>query len=160
MSDDGGNPLAVSDGEGTIADPDGVQLLSAPLRFDGRRDRGTNAMLDVSAPDGKSIGEVRVKKFSVTPRSSKATLSLSAAGAELATLEPEDKKGEELAITAGDARVGTLRKKAKKGFIRTTTAYRLELVGDVDEQTRRLIVAAAIRYQALLSGAATAGRTT
>lgn len=160
VSDDGGSPLAASDSDGTLTGPDGVQLLRAPLRFDGRRDRGTNAMLDVSGPDGAALGEVCVKKFSVTPRSSKATLSLRAAGTEVARLEPGDDRGEELVITVDDAPVGTLRKKAKKGFIRTITAYRLDLTGDVDEQTRQLIVAAAIRYHALINEAAAAGRTT
>jgi len=160
VSDETGAPLGNSDRNGTLADSAGIQLLRAPLRFDGRRDRGTNAMLDVIASHGTALGDVRVKKYSVTPRSSKATLSLSSAGTEVACLEPADDKGEELVVTVGDRPVGTLRKKGKQGFIRTSTAYRLELMSDVDHQTRQLIVAAAIRYHALVYEAASASRTT
>jgi hypothetical protein len=156
VSDGLGTPLASSDPAGTIADPGGTVLLRAPLRFEGRDDRGTNAMLDLSGPDGAPLGEVRVQKFSVGPRSRKATLSVTSAGAEVARLEPED--GEESAITAGGRAAGTLRRTGKRGFIRSRTQYRLELTGEIDQRVRPLLLAAAIRQDALLTAAASAGQ--
>lgn len=157
VSDGTGAPLATSDRAGTIADAQGTTLLRTPVRFDGRADVGTNAMLDVAGPDGAALGEVRVKKYFVGPRSRKATLTVTAAGTEVAQLEPQDGKGEESAITAGDRPVGTLRRTGRQGLIRTRTSYTLELTGDLDERVRPLLLAAAIRYDTLVSAAATAG---
>ena len=156
MRDGTGQALATVDRAGEIADSTGNPLLLAPLRFEGRSDRGTNAMLDVSDPNGTPLGEVRLKRYSVTPRSRKATLSITAAESEVARLEPQDGKGEELAITSGDRPVGTLHSTGKRGFIRRSTNYRLELTGDVDDRVRQLVLAAAIRYDALLTAAASA----
>ena len=158
IKDGTGTPLASADDGGTIADAQGAQLIRAPLRFDGDRKHGTNAVLDVAGADGAPLGQVRVRKYSVTPRSRKGTLAVMLGDAEVARVEPEDKKGEELAITAGERRAGTLRKTGSRGFIRKTTTYRLELTGDIEERLRPLVLATAIRYDALLNVAASAGQ--
>ena len=155
VQDGTGVPLASADDAGTIAASSGEPLLLAPLAWEGRRDRGTDAKLDVSDPAGTALGEVRVARYSVGPRSSKATLSISDATGEVARLEPQDRKGEELVIAAGDAQAGVLRKTGRKrGLLRSTTSYRLELTGPLEGQLRTLVLAAAIRYQKLLTEAA------
>lgn len=154
---EGDNRLAGAERDGRIVAADGTELLRAPLRFDGRDDLGTNAMLDVIGADGGPLGEVRVKSFSVTPRSRKATLSLLRDGRELARFEPGADRGENLAITVDGIVAGTLVKEHKRGLIRKSTTYTLELNGAAAPPARELIVAAAIRYDALLTTAAGAG---
>lgn len=155
-----GSPLATTDRDGRIADSSGAELLRAPIRFDGRKERGQNAVLDVAGPDGTPLGEVRVQRFTVTPRSRRATLKLGYGGADLALVEPQDKNAEESTITVAGRTVGTLHKTGKSGFIRSATTYRLELTGELDDRTRRLLVAMAIRYEALLTAVANASDRT
>lgn len=158
VGDGAGAPLGVSGSDGVLSDPDGTPLLSATIRFDGRRDKALNAMLDVSAPDGSALGEVRLRSYTVTPRSRRASLSLLADGEEVASLETTDKKGDEIEISSGAGVVATMRKLGKKGLIRSTTAYRLEWLGAADDSVRRLVVSAAIHYDDLINAAATADR--
>ncbi len=157
---DGANlPLAASDGRGAIRDSSGNELLRAPIALERRAERGTDTKLEVSDPAGIRLGEVRVTRYSFGPRSSKATLSLTADGAEVARLEPQDRKGEEVVITAGGAPVGTLRQTSRKrGLLRSSINYTVELTGDVEQRLRPLVIAAAIRYQALVAAAASASQ--
>lgn len=158
IGDGAGAQLGVSGSDGVLSDPDGTALLSAGIRFDGRADKALNAMLQVLAPDGSALGEVRLRSYTVTPRSRRASLSLQADGEEVARLETTDKKGEQIEIGSEAGAVAAMRKLGKKGLIRSTTAYRLEWLGAADDRIRRLVVAAAINYDGLIDAAATAGR--
>ena len=153
-----GAHVASSDAWGRIVDPQGREVLRAPIGFDGRDDRGTNARVYISAWDGTPLGEARVARYSVGPRSAKATLVVDSGAGEVARLEPQDRKGEELTVTAGGRAVGTLRRVAQRGLIRKEADYRLELTGEIDPSVRALILGAAIRYHALLMEAAAASR--
>ena len=158
VRDASGVPLAAADRTGRIAAPDGTLLMETPIRFEGRRDIGTNAVLDVFAYDRTPVGEVHVKGWTVTPRTRKITLAAISAGTEIARLEPVDDRGDESVVTAGDQPVGTKRKTASQGFLRKSTNYRLELTGPIDERARWLVLAAAIRSDELLAEASTADR--
>lgn len=150
VRDGAGVALASVDDAGTVTGPAGETLLQARLEWEGRRDQGTGAKLAVSDAAGSALGEVRVLKYSVTPRSSKLTLSVVDAGGEVARLEPGD-DNDEIVVSAGDARVGTLRQTGRKrGLLRSTTSYRLELTGPLEGPRRMLVLAAALRYQKLL----------
>jgi hypothetical protein len=153
VHDGTGTPLATSDGAGTIRDRGGADVLRTATSVEGPPRRNlVHARLTVSDAAGAALGEVRVVKYSSGPRSSKATLSVVAGDAEVARLEPQDRKGEEIAVTAGGTAVGTLRQTSRKrGLLRSSTTYRLELTGDLDAGTRPLVLAAAIRYHALVA---------
>ncbi len=159
VTDATGMQLAAADREGAITAPDGRRLLRAPVRFEGRRSIGTNAGLEVFDAEEAPLGQVHVTSYSVTPRTRKMTLSMSAPGGELFRLAHSDKRGEEAVITVGERPIATMRKTGKRGFIRTSTAYRLELTSDLDLRSRQLLVAAVIRYDALMTEAATASRS-
>jgi hypothetical protein len=125
VTDGAGLPLAGADGAGTITDRSGKPLLHAPIAFEGRGERGTDARLEVSDGAGERLGEVRVVKFFYGPRSSRTTLAVTVAdGQEVATFEPRDRKGEQVEITVGDVPGGTLEQiSRKRGILRSTTTY-------------------------------------
>lgn len=146
-----GETVATSDGSGVIADPAGNVLLRAEVSFP----KGTSGRLDIADGAGRQLGSVGLGTFRFGPKALKATLIVSeAGGSEVARFEPQDKKGQDVAILAADATpVGTLRQTGHdRGLRRSTTTYRLEL-GQVDEPLRTLLLATALRHQALLVAA-------
>lgn len=160
VTDGADAPLASVDGAGTVSDRSGNPLLRAPVVFEGRGDKGTDVKLEVSDAGGERLGEVRVTKYSFGPRSKKATLSATLPGGEeVAKLEPRDRGGEQLEIDLGGASGGTLQQVSRKrGILRSTSSYRLELTGEIDRRVRPLVLAAAIRYQAVATAAANASQ--
>lgn len=155
VTDGAGKPLAAADGAGTISDPAGVPLLVAPLAVEGQQNRMRHTKLAVSDGAGAPLGEVQVVKYSFGPRSSKVTLSLTGPGGEeVARIEPQDKKGEHMALTVRGAPTGTLEQfSRKRGLLKSSSSFKLELSGEVGGRARALVVAAAVRFQALSAAA-------
>lgn len=152
----GGEVVGTSDGSGVIADSGGGVLLRAKVSFAGAK--AGSGRLDVADEAGQALGSVTLGSFRFGPKALKATLIVSdAAGNEVGRFEPQDKKGQDVAILAGGAQVGTLRQTAHdRGLRRSATTYRLEL-GQAGERVRTLLLATALRHQALLVAARNAG---
>lgn len=148
----GGDIVATSDGAGVIADPAGGVLLRASVSFAGAK--AGSGRLDIADEPGRALGSVTLGAFRFGPKALKATLIVrDAAGNEVGRFEAQDKKGQDVAILAGDAQVGALRQTAHdRGLRRSTTTYRLEL-GHADADVRKLLLATALRHQALLVAA-------
>jgi hypothetical protein len=157
IKDAAGAPVATCDAEGTVRDVSGDELLTAPVRWHGRRDRGLNAGIEIAA-GGRALGEGRVVKYGLGPRARKATIEISdAQGGATARLEPRDKRGEELAVTANGADLATVAVAVvKKGFLRKSRVYTVDLAEPMPEDLRPLVLAATIRYDALLDAVAAA----
>lgn len=145
-----GPVLAIEDG-GTVTDPSGVVLLHAPLIERNRRTKG----VEVTDAGGRALGSALVRNHG--PR--KATYRLTdPAGEEVAALESRDRKGRELAfVTARGADAGVMRLTDEESGLlarlktHRTRTYRVELTGPVDEALRGLMLATAIRYEAVLA---------
>ena len=152
VGDRSGAPLAVCDAEGTVRGQAGEVLLHAPLRWHGRRDKPTGAALEIADASGAPIGSAKVVRYGVGPRSRKASLEIAdASGAAVALLEPRDHAGDVLAIAVGGRDLTTIAvTKVKTGFLRKTRVYAVEHVAEAAEPLRTLVVAAAIRYDAVL----------
>ena len=152
VGDRSGAPLAVCDAAGTVRGQGGEVLLHAPLRWEGRRDKPTGATLDIADGTGTPLGSAKVVKYGVGPRARKASLEIGdASGAAVALLEPRDHAGDELAIAADGRDVATIAvTKVKTGFLRKSRVYSLEHLAEAAEPLRTLVVAAAIRYDAVL----------
>lgn len=158
IADPSGAPAGACDDGGTITAAGGEVVLRAPFGWapvSGRaRAMGTDAYVAASWPDGRTLGWVRVTRYSATPRSQRATLALQdAAGAAVGALEPGD--GDQLAITAGDGR--TLARLtltgSDRGLRRSTTTFDYETGAEAEGDLRALALVAALRYRKLLTEA-------
>lgn len=153
IKDQAGATLATSDAEGTIRDVAGDVLLSAPLRWRDRGDRPTDAGIEVTDAEGRALGSGRVVKYGVGPRTRKATMAIvDPQGGEAARLEPRDKRGEQLTVAANGAELATVAvAQVKSGFMRKSRVYTVDLSGAVTDELRPLVLAASVRYDALLN---------
>jgi hypothetical protein len=153
IKDQTGALLATCDAGGTVRDQSGDGLLVAPLRWEGRGDRPTDAGIEVTDPEGRGLGVGRVVKYGVGPRARKATIAMiDPDGGEAARLEPRDKRGEQLAFTANGSELATVAVNVvKQGFLRKSRVYTVELPGEIPDALRPLVLATAIRYDALLN---------
>jgi hypothetical protein len=160
VSDRAETPLGVCDGDGVLRDHAGQPVLQAPLHWDGRRDRATSAAIAVADAHGTPLGAVRIANYGIGPRARKATLAiLDAQGGEVARLEPSDARGEQLAMSAAGVPVATIGVTAvKAGFLRKDRVYALDFTAAPPAAVRPLLLAAAIRYDALLNAVVTASR--
>jgi hypothetical protein len=152
IKDSAGAPLATCDAEGAVRDQSGGDLLVAPLRWQGRGDQPTDAGIEIADPDGRALGAGRVVKYGVGPRARKATIAIvDPQGTEAARLEPRDKRGQELAVTTNGSELATVAvTEVKSGFLRKSRVYTVELEGPIPDELRPLVLATAIRYDALL----------
>lgn len=149
----GGAALASSDGAGAISDASGAPLLQARTAF---APNGKGGRLAVTDAQGRALGSAAITKFRFGPKALTATLLVSdPSGAELARFEPRDKKGQDVAIVAADGTpLGSLRQTGNdRGLRRSTTTYRLERAPGGAAQLRTLLLAIAMRHQALLVAA-------
>ena len=153
VKDQGGAPLATCDAEGTIRDASGDVLLSAPVRWQNRGDRPTDAGIEIADAEGRVLGSGRVVKYGVGPRARKATLAIvDPQGSEAARLEPRDKRGEQLAVAANGTNLATLSvAQVKSGFMRKSRVYSVDLGAEIPAELRPLVLAASVRYDALLN---------
>jgi hypothetical protein len=160
ITDRAGVTLATCDAEGAVRDQLGEQLLAAPLDWQGRRDKALSAVIEIADPEGRALGTGRIVKYGMGPRSRKATIAVvDPHGAEAVRLEPRDKRGEQLAVTTNGTELGTVAvSTVKQGFLRKAHVYELELTGRIPDELRPLVLAAAIRYDALLNAIVTASR--
>ena len=158
VTDSGGAPVATCDAAGAVRDTAGREVLAAPLRWDGRGEKPTDAALDVRAADGRPLGTGRVVKYGLGPRSRKATVALTdGGGGEAARLEPRDKRGEQLVLTAGGSELASIDVAVvKRGFLRKGRVYTVALADEIPAEMRPLALAVAIRYDALLNAVAAA----
>ena len=150
--------MGACDDAGAITDASGQVVLRAPFAWapvSGRaRALGTDAYVAASRPDGRSLGWVRVTRYSATPRSQRATLALQdAAGAAVATLEPGE--NDQLAITAGDGRAlaRLTQTGSDRGLRRSTTTFDYQTEAEAEGDLRALALVAALRYRKLLTEA-------
>ncbi|MGH2979675.1 MAG: hypothetical protein ACRDLQ_08570 [Solirubrobacterales bacterium] len=153
VKDQAGATLATADAEGTIRDRSGDVLLIAPLRWQDRGDRPTDAGIEVADAQGRPLGSGRVVKYGVGPRARKATMTIvDPQGGETARLEPRDKRGEQLAVAANGAELATVAvAQVKSGFMRKSRVYTVDLSGEIPDELRPLLLAASVRYDALLN---------
>ena len=153
VSDQAGSTLATCDPEGVIRDAADTPLLSAPLRWEGRRDKPADAGVEIADADGQPLGSARIANYGVGPRAKKATIEVAdAQGTSVLRLEPRDKRGEELALTAGDDELATITvEQVKAGFLRKARVYTVDIAQPAPEPLRRLALATAIRYDVLLN---------
>ena len=147
-----GASVATSDAKGTITDASGTVLAQAKASFP----KGSSGRLDISDGDGAPLGSVELTSFRFGPKALKGTLVVTdASGREVGRFEARDGKGQDVAISgAGGAQIGSLRQTAHdRGLRRSTTTYRLALDDAGEENVRALLVATALRHQALLVAA-------
>jgi hypothetical protein len=158
VADSGGAPVATCDAAGAVRDTGGRELLAAPLRWDGRGDKPTDAAIEVRAADGRPLGTGRVVKYGLGPRARKATVAvIDGQGGEAARLEPRDKRGEQLALTADGTQFASIDVAViKRGFLRKGRVYTVALAEQIPDDMRPLALALAIRYDALLNAVASA----
>jgi hypothetical protein len=158
ITDQAGTVLATCDAEGAVRDPSGDALMVAPLRWQGRGERPTDAGIEVADPEGHALGAGRVVKYGVGPRARKATIAVvDAQGAEAARLEPRDKRGEQLAVTTNGTELATLAVQVvKTGFMRKSRVYTVEMAAAIPDELHPLVLATAIRYDALLNAVVSA----
>jgi len=92
-------------------------------------------------------------KYGLGPRARKATVAVSdGQGGEAARLEPRDKRGEQLALTAGGSELASIDVAVvKRGFLRKGRVYTVVLAEQIPDEVRPLALAVAIRYDALLN---------
>ena len=154
ITDSDGAALGTWDAQGTVRDSSGTALLQAPVRSKGHRHKPAEVEMDLSDAGGAALGTARVVKYGLGPRGKKATVAIvDAQGAEVARLEPRDDKGEQLAVTSGTEEYATIGvTEVKAGFLRKARVYSVSVASEVPEAIRPLVVAAAVRYDALLDG--------
>lgn len=153
VADSGGAPVASCDAAGAVRDTSDREVLIAPLRWEGRGDKPTDAAIEVRNGDGRPLGIGRVVKYGIGPRARKATVAVSAGEAgEAARLEPRDKRGEQLALTAAGSQIASIDVAVvKRGFLRKGRVYTVSLADVMPDGLRPLALAVAIRYDALLN---------
>jgi len=158
VADSGGAPVATCDAAGAVRDTADHELLVAPLRWEGRGEKPTDAAIEVRGADGRPLGTGRVVKYGVGPRARKATVAVTAGqGGEAARLEPRDKRGEQLALTADGSQIASIDVAVvKRGFLRKGRVYTVSLADDIPDDLRPLALALAIRYDALLNAVTSA----
>jgi hypothetical protein len=72
-------------------------------------------------------------------------------------LEPRDKRGEQLTLTADGSQVASIAVAVvKRGFLRKGHVYTVALADEMPEALRPLALAVAIRYDALLNAVVSA----
>jgi len=158
VTDQAGSTLATCDAEGVIRDTAGAPLLSAPLRWDGRGDKPTDAGVEIADAEGRPLGSARIASYGVGPRAKKATIEVAdAQPTSVLRLEPRDKRGLELALTAGDDELATIAvEQVKAGLLRKARVYTVDIAQPAPEPLRRLALATVIRYDVLLNAAVAA----
>jgi hypothetical protein len=154
IKDAAGGALAICDPDGTVRDASGGVLLQAPVRWEARRNRPLDVEMGITDLEGRALGTARVVKYGLGPRAKKATVALiDGQGTEVARLEPQDKKGERLAVSAGGADLATVDvAEIKTGFLQKARVYTATLPSEIAEDIRPLVLAAIVRYYALLEG--------
>ena len=158
VCDEAGSTLATCSADGTIRDASGAVLLSAPLGWDGRGDKPTDAFVSVADADGRPLGTARVTKYGVGPRAKKATIDVTdGQGSHVLLLEPRGKRGEELRLVSGEAELATIAiEQVKAGFMRKERVYTVDLGTAIPEPLRPLALATAVRYDVLLNAVVSA----
>lgn len=158
VEDATGATLATCDAGGTIRDAAGDVIATAPVQWEGRGDRPTDASVEIGSADGNPLGKARVTKYGVGPRAKKATIDVTdAQGAEVLRLEPRDGRGSQLVVVSGDADLATVAvEQVKAGFLRKARVYTVEPASGLTDAMRPLVLLTAIRYDALLNAVVSA----
>lgn len=147
-----GAAVATSDGTGTITDASGAVIAQAKASFP----KGSSGRIDIGDGGGAPLGSVELTSFRFGPKALKGTLVVTdASGREVGRFEAVDGKGQDVAISGpGGAQIGSLRQSGHdRGLRRSTTTYRLLLDDAGEPNVRALLVATALRHQALLVAA-------
>lgn len=150
VKDRSGVVRARSADDGTITDETGSLLFRAPLRK--KAHSPSDVAIDIADAAGQKLGEASVTGFSYGPRSRRLTLAIrDAAGSELARLEPRDRQGEVLGLTASGSDVATVKvERVKAGLLRKSRVYTVELTSGVSDAIRPLALAGLVRFEAML----------
>lgn len=156
VTDRAGSPLAHCDENGVLADSAGTVLLHAPVTVPGHgwREQRKDVTIGVTDAAGVTLGTGAVRKYTLTPRSRRLTVVVSApGGGGEGKIEAADKHGDELSVTSNGEPVASVTvEHVKAGFMRKNRIYTAELTGRPSDQLAAPLVAAVIRYQALLDG--------
>jgi hypothetical protein len=133
-------------------------LLQVPIQSDVPRHGTPKIWFTIADGSGSSLGEGRVVKYGIGPRSKKATVAVTdAQGNEVVRVEPADKKGEQLTITTDGNEVASIGvSEVKAGFMRKSRVYSVQISGSIAQETRPLAFAAAIRYDGVIEAVASA----
>lgn len=150
-----GTVLASCDEAGTVRDHEGALLLRAPLSWRGAGGRATDAGLDVTDDAGRPLWTARVVGYGFGPGARKVTVAVAhPSGAEVARLEPRDRRGQELALHAAGTDVAALSvRTVRTGFWRTARVCSVRTADTIPDELRALVLALAVRYDALLDAA-------
>lgn len=152
IKDTGGGAIGATDSSGAVRDASGNVLFLAPVSYKTKRHGPLNVWMDIKTAQGDPLGTAQVVKYGLGPRSKTATLSLQSTTAEeIIRLEPADKKGERLRIFSGDTEYATIDvTEVKTGFMRKAKIYTVTRSGAAPEDLETFVLAAAIRYDAVI----------
>lgn len=157
IADRSGAQLGTRDAGGVVRDHNGQVVLTAPLRWHGRKDQVRNMAVEIADAWGAPLGSARLLSWGLGPRARKGTVAVTdLVGNEVVRIEPADERGEQLALTAGGQPAGSITvTEVKLGFLRKQRVFALELapVG-----FRPLVLAAALSYDAMLNAVVSASR--
>lgn len=152
ITDTSGGAIGSVDAGGSVCDAGGAVLLRAPVRYEAKRHGPVQVDMDLFDPAGAPLGGGKLVKYNIGPRSKTAHVAmLDPSGAEVARIEPADKKGEELTVSGNGSQYASIAvAEVKAGFLRKNKAYTVSVVGAVPEATYPLVLAAIARYDAVL----------
>lgn len=152
ITDAAGAPVASCDTGGAITGTGDEAFATATLLDQGRRPKPGGVGLSVSSPGDGALGGAKVSKYRIGPKARKVTLAITnGQGEDVARLEPRDKRGVELELTASGSAIATVGiEQVKSGFMRKRRVYTARLSGDPG-QNAALLLAVLIRYDAVLN---------
>lgn len=154
ITDPSGSKIGAWTAAGDILDDSGTKVLSAPVKWDAPRHGPITVEMQINDATGSALGAARVAKYTLGPRAKKLTVAISdTAGTQVGRIEPLDKKGEQLKVSVGEIPVASVDvTEVKAGFLRKKRIYATQITGAMSESARALVVAALLRYDALLDG--------
>lgn len=153
--------LATCDDAGTVRGADGSTLMTAGFwsprgaHYDvpGADLKRLRARVTVAASDGAAAGTLGVRHFKVTPFSRTITIAmLDPDGTEVGELSAADRKGHELAVSAGGSTVASLALADRdRGLRRTVEHWTLRVHARPPVPADLLAAAAVLRYGKMLA---------
>jgi hypothetical protein len=154
VTDSSGSKIGAWTAAGDILDDSGTKILSAPVKWEAPRHGPISVEMQIADGSGSSLGSARVAKYTLGPRAKKLTVAISdIAGTQVGRIEPVDKKGEQLAVSVGEIPVASVDvTEVKAGFLRKKRIYAIQVTGSMSDSARPLVIAALLRYDALLDG--------
>ncbi len=161
VTDPSGSKIGAWTAAGDILDEAGTKVLETPVKWDAPRHGPITVEMQINDAAGSTLGAARVAKYTLGPRAKRLTVAISdAAGTQVGRIEPTDKKGEQLKVSVGEIPVASVDvAEVKAGFLRKKRVYATQVTGAMSDAARPLVIAALLRYDALLDGVLSASMT-